>query len=305
MTTATQAPPTEPVPPLPTSSRRRLSSSLFRHARLRLGALLALPMLWLVAVYFAALFSLLATAFFSVDEFTNEVVHTFTTQNVIDVFTDPVYINAALRTVGIAASVTVICAVLGLPMAFFMAKIVSPRWRKLLVALVITPLWASYLVKVYAWQAMVQPETGVLAWFLKPFGLNGPGYGAVAVILTLSYLWLPYMILPIYAGLERLPDSLIEASGDLGGRPWRTFRSVVLPLVYPSIVAGSIFTFSLSLGDYITVQIVGGKLQMLGSIVYQNYAANLPFAAAIALIPVIIMLVYLAAVRRTGALENL
>ncbi len=305
MTTATQAPPTEPVPPLPTSGRRRLSSSLFRHARLRLGALLALPMLWLVAVYFAALFSLLATAFFSVDEFTNEVVHTFTTQNVIDVFTDPVYINAALRTVGIAASVTVICAVLGLPMAFFMAKIASPRWRKLLVALVITPLWASYLVKVYAWQAMVQPETGVLAWFLKPFGLNGPGYGAVAVILTLSYLWLPYMILPIYAGLERLPDSLLEASGDLGGRPWRTFRSVVLPLVYPSIVAGSIFTFSLSLGDYITVQIVGGKLQMLGSIVYQNYAANLPFAAAIALIPVLIMLVYLAAVRRTGALENL
>jgi putative spermidine/putrescine transport system permease protein len=305
MSTATRVPPTESVPPLPTSSRRRLSSSLFRHGRVRLAALLALPMLWLVAVYFAALFSLLATAFFSVDEFTNEVVHTFTTANVVDVFTDPVYINATLRTVGIAASVTVICAVLGVPMAFFMAKIVSPRWRKLLVALVITPLWASYLVKVYAWQAMVQPDTGVLAWFLKPIGLDGPGYGAVAVILTLSYLWLPYMILPIYAGLERLPDSLLEASGDLGGRPWRTFRSVVLPLAYPSIVAGSIFTFSLSLGDYITVQIVGGKLQMLGSIVYQNYAANLPFAAAIALIPVIIMLVYLSAVRRTGALENL
>ena len=239
-------PPTESVPPLPTSARRRLSSSLFRHAQVRLTALLALPMVWLVAVYFAALFSLLATAFFSVDEFTNEVVRTFTTQNFTDVFTDPVYINATLRTVGIAASVTVICAVLGVPMAFFMAKVASPRWRKLLVALVITPLWASYLVKVYAWQAMVQPDSGVLAWLLKPLGLDGPGYGAVAVILTLSYLWLPYMILPIYAGLERLPDSLLEASGDLGGRPGRTFRSIVLPLVYPSIVAGSIFTFSLS-----------------------------------------------------------
>jgi putative spermidine/putrescine transport system permease protein len=285
--------------------RRRLSSALFRHARVRLGALLALPLTWLVVIYFAALFSLLGTAFFSVDEFTNEVVRTFTTQNFRDVLTDPVYIGATLRTVGIAATVTVICAVLAVPMAFFMAKVVPPRWRRILVALVITPLWASYLVKVYSWQAMVQPDTGVLAWLLKPFGLDGPGYGGVAVILTLSYLWLPYMILPVYAGLERLPDSLLEASGDLGGRPWRTFRSVVLPLVYPSIVAGSIFTFSLSLGDYITVQIVGGKLQMLGNIVYQNYAANLPFAAAVAVIPVVIMVIYLAAVRRTGALDNL
>ena len=285
--------------------RRRTSAALFRHARVRLTALLALPMTWLVVIYFAALFSLLATAFFSVDEFTNEVVRTFTTQNFHDVLTDPVYINATLRTVGIAASVTLICAVVAVPMAFFMAKVVPRRWRRLLIALVITPLWASYLVKVYAWQTMVQPVTGVLASVLRPIGLDGPGYGIVAVVLTLSYLWLPYMILPIYAGLERLPDSLLEASGDLGGRPWRTFRSVVLPLVYPSIVAGSIFTFSLSLGDYITVQIVCGKVQMLGSIVYQNYASNLPFAAAIAVIPVAIMVVYLALVRRTGALENL
>jgi putative spermidine/putrescine transport system permease protein len=271
----------------------------------RLVALLALPLTWLCVIYFAALVSLLATSFFSVDEFTNEVVRTFTWSNYQDVLTDPVYIGATLRTVGIAASVTIICAVLAVPMAFFMAKVVALRWRRILVALVITPLWASYLVKVYSWQAMVQPDTGVLAWLLKPFGLNGPGYGGVAVILTLSYLWLPYMILPVYAGLERLPDSLLEASGDLGGKPLRTFRSVVLPLVYPSIVAGSIFTFSLSLGDYITVQIVGGQLQMLGNIVYQNYAANLPFAAAVAVIPVVIMVIYLTLVRRTGALENL
>jgi putative spermidine/putrescine transport system permease protein len=295
----------EPAPQLRPSARRRLSALLFRHPRLRLGALLTAPVLWLGVVYLAALFSLLATAFFSVDEFTNAVVRTFTWDNVKSVVTDPVYIGATLRTIGIAASVTVICAVLAVPMAFFMAKVVRPRWRGLFVALVITPLWAAYLVKVYAWQAMLQPDTGVVAWLLSPFGLSGPGYGVVAVVITLSYLWLPYMILPVYAGLERMPDSLIEASGDLGGRPWRTFRSVVLPIVYPSIVAGSIFTFSLSMGDYITVQVVGGKVQMLGNIVYQNYASNLPFAAAVALVPVVVMVIYLALVRRTGALENL
>ena len=156
-------------------------------------------------------------------------------------------------------------------MAFFMAKVARPRWRGLLVALVITPLWASYLVKVYAWQAMVQPETGVLAWLLQAVrAVRARLRRSRRSMLTLTYLWLPYMILPIYAGLERLPDSLLDASGDLGAGPWRTFRSVVVPLVYPSIVAGSVFTFSLSLGDYITVQIVGGKTQMLGNIVYQN-----------------------------------
>ncbi len=284
---------------------RRLSAWLHRRPRARLAGLLALPLLWLGVIYFAALFALLSTAFFSVDEFTNAMVRTFTLGNFSDLFTDPAYAKATARTVGIAATVTVLCVVLGLPMAFFMAKIAKPRSRGLLVALVVTPLWASYLVKVYAWQAMVQPETGVIAWMLKPLGLSGPGYGIPAVILTLTYLWLPYMILPIYAGLERLPDSLVDASGDLGAKPGRTFRSVVLPLIYPSVIAGSIFTFSLSLGDYITVQIVGGRTQMLGNIVYQNYTSNLPFAAAVAVIPVVIMLAYLALVRRTGALENL
>ncbi|WP_426567027.1 ABC transporter permease [Angustibacter sp. McL0619] len=285
--------------------RRRLSAHLFRSTRTRLATLLGPPVLWLGLIYFAAIFSLLSTAFFSVDEFTNAVVHTFTTANFVDVFTEPAYLRATLLTVGIALSVTVLCVCLGVPMAFFMAKIARPRSRGLLVALVITPLWASYLVKVYAWQAMVQPGKGVIAWLGQPFGLDGPGFGRVAIVLTLTYLWLPYMILPVYAGLERLPDSLLDASGDLGGRTWRTLRSVVLPLTYPSIVAGTIFTFSLSLGDYITAQIVGGKVQMLGNIVYQNYAANLPFAATIAIIPIAIMLIYLALVRRTGALDNL
>ncbi|WP_421733904.1 ABC transporter permease [Cellulomonas sp.] len=296
---------TSTAQPASPSGGRRLSAALFRRPRLRLAALLAPPTTWLVLVYLSALVALLATAFFSVDEFTNDVVRTFTLQNVQDVLSDPAYPYATVRTVGIAAAVTVLCALLGFPMAFFMAKVAQPRWRGLLVALVVTPLWASYLVKIYAWQAMVQPETGVLAWMLQPFGLDGPGYGVAATILTLTYLWLPYMILPIYAGLDRMPDSLLDASGDLGARPARTVRSVVVPLVYPSIVAGSVFTFSLSLGDYITVQIVGGRTQMLGNIVYQNYTSSLPFAAAIALIPVVIMVIYLALVRRTGALDNL
>jgi putative spermidine/putrescine transport system permease protein len=284
---------------------RRLSAVLFRRPRLRLAGLLALPTAWLVLVYLSALGALLATAFFSVDEFTNDVVRKLTFQNFHDVFSDSGYLTATVRTVGIAAAVTVLCTVLGFPMAFFMAKVAPARWRNLLVALVVTPLWASYLVKVYAWQAMVQPESGVLSWLFKPFGLSGPGFGEPATVLTLSYLWLPYMILPIYAGLERLPDSLVDASSDLGAGPWRTLRSVVVPLVYPSVVAGSVFTFSLSLGDYITVQIVGGKTQMLGNIVFQNYTTSLPFAAAIAVIPVVIMVIYLTAVRRTGALDNL
>ncbi len=272
---------------------------------MRLAALLALPTTWLVLVYLSALVALLATAFFSVDEFTNDVVRTFTLENIQDVLSDPAYRYATLRTVGIAAAVTVLCTLLGFPMAFYMAKVARPRWRGLLIALVVTPLWASYLVKIYAWQAMVQPETGVLAWLLAPIGLDGPGYGVAATVLTLTYLWLPYMVLPVYAGLDRMPDSLLDASGDLGARPGRTVRSIVVPLVYPSIVAGSVFTFSLSLGDYITVQIVGGRTQMLGNIVYQNYTSSLPFAAAIALIPVVIMVVYLMLVRRTGALDNL
>ncbi len=296
---------TPPSEVLPVTLAGRISDGLSRRPRLRLAGVLGMPLLWLVLVYFAALFSLLLTAFYGVDEFTNAVVRTLTTQNIVDVATDPVYLKATLRTVGIAAAVTAICVALAVPMAFFMAKVASRRWRNLLVALVITPLWAAYLVKVYAWQAMVQPGSGVIAWLLGPLGLDGPGYGTTAVILTLSYLWLPYMILPVYAGLERLPDSLLDAAGDLGARPGRVVRTVVLPLIYPSVVAGSIFTFSLSLGDYITVQIVGGKTQMLGNIVYQNYTANLPFAATIALIPVLIMVIYLAAVRRTGALENL
>jgi putative spermidine/putrescine transport system permease protein len=268
-------------------------------------ALLAAPVVWLTLAYFAALLLLLMTSFYTVDDFTSEPVRAFSLENYQDIFSNSAYLKVIGRTVGIAAGVTVLAVILGVPMAFFIAKVVPRRWRGLLVALVVTPLWASYLVKVYAWKTMLQPETGVVAWMLDPFGLSGPGYGVVAVIITLTYLWLPYMILPVYAGLERLPDSMLDASADLGGRAGRTLRSVVLPLVYPSIVAGSVFTFSLSLGDYITVQIVGSKTQMLGSVVYNSYTTDLPFAAAMATVPIVIMVVYLAVVRRTGALDNL
>ena len=291
--------------PVTRSQGSALSVWLYRRPKARLLALMALPVTWLTLAYFAALFLLLLTSFYTVDEFTSQPVRDFTLENYQDIFTNSAFVQVILRTVWIAFAVTVIAIVLGVPMAFFIAKVVPRRWRGLLIALVVTPLWASYLVKVYAWKAMLQPESGVVAWMLQPFGLSGPGYGVTAVIITLSYLWLPFMILPVYAGLERLPNSMLDASADLGARTGRTLRSVVLPLVYPSIVAGTVFTFSLSLGDYITVQIVGSKTQMLGSVVYSTYTTNLPFAAAMATIPIVIMVIYLSVVRRSGALDNL
>lgn len=277
----------------------------YRHPRARLVALLGAPMAWLIVVYLGSLAALFLTAFWTVDGFTGALQRTFTLQNFIDAFTTPAYLQVMARTIGIALAVTVLCLLLAVPLAYFMARVASKRWQPLLVAMILTPLWASYLVKVYAWRAMLSPENGVVAWFLSPIGLGGPGFGLLSIVITLTYLWLPYMILPVYAGFSRLPNSMLDASADLGAKSWRTFRSVVVPLIFPSIVAGSIFTFSLSLGDYITAQIVGGKVQMLGNVVQQNYVTNLPFAAAFATIPVIIVLIYLAAVRRSGALENL
>ncbi len=277
----------------------------YRHPRVRLAGLLTAPMAWLVVVYLGSLAALFLTAFWTVNDFTGQLVKTFTLKNFQQVFTNSAYLETMVRTVSIAVLVTVLALVIGVPLAFFMARVASSRWQPLLVALVLTPLWASYLVKVYAWRAMLQPENGVVAWFLQPFGLSGPGYGFTAIVITLTYLWLPYMILPVYAGLTRLPDSMLDASADLGARNGRTLRSVVLPMIFPSVVAGSIFTFSLSLGDYITAQIVGGKTVMLGNVVQTTYVTNLPFAAAVATIPVIIVLLYLLVVRKSGALENL
>ena len=277
----------------------------YRHPNLRLAGLLSAPMAWLVVVYLGSLAALFLTAFWTVDDFTGQLVRTFTLENFQQVFTTQAYLSTVARTVGIALLVTLLCLIIALPLSFFMARVASTRWQPLLIAMVLTPLWASYLVKVYAWRAMLQPESGVLAWMVGPLGLDSPGYGFFGIVITLTYLWLPYMILPVYAGFTRLPNSMLDASSDLGAKGWRTFRSVIIPMIFPSVVAGSIFTFSLSLGDYITAQIVGGKLQMLGNVVQQTYVSNLPFAAAVATIPVIIVLVYLYAVRRSGALENL
>ena len=282
-----------------------LGSFLHRHPRVRLTALLSAPLLWLGVAYLGALAVLLISAFWSVNGFTGDLVKVFSVDNFRTLASEAVYRNVTLRSVGVAAAVTVICMVLAVPMAFFMAKVASPRSRHWLVIAILTPLWASYLVKAYAWRVLLA-NGGPIDWLLGGPG-HGPGYGLFAVILVLSYLWLPYMILPIYAGLERLPDSMLEASADLGARAWRTFRAIVLPVLIPSIFAGSIFTFSLSLGDYIAVKNVGGTTQMLGNLVYANIGAanNLPFAAAIATIPVAIMVIYLIAVRRSGALEEL
>ena len=304
MSTSTAAP--AAIAARPPSIARRFSSFLYAHPRVRLTMLLTAPLFWLVLVYIVALALLLVTAFWTTDSFTGTINTTFTLDNVIGVVTDSLYQTVTLRTVFVALSVTVIDVALALPIAFFMAKVASPRTQRILMILVLTPLWASYLVKAYAWRSVLA-EDGLLSWLLTPVGGGTPGYGLPATIITLAYLWLPYVILPIQAGLERVPDSLLEASSDLGGKSWRTIRSIVLPMAVPAIIAGTIFSFSLSLGDYITVRIVGGTSQMLGNLVYDNVgsANNLPLASAIALIPMVIIFVYLFIVRRTGALDNL
>ena len=295
-----------PAPAPPRTGNRRVSAALHRSLRLRLAGLLTAPAAWLILVYIAALAALLITALWTVDTFTGKVSTTWTFDNILTVTTDPVYQAITLRTLRIAVVVTLIDMVIALPIAFFIAKVADKRWEKLLIVAMLMPLWASYLVKAYAWRNVLA-EGGLLEWLGAPVGLNSPGYSETAVVLTLAYIWLPYMILPLHAGFERVPDSLIEASGDLGAKPLSTLRLVVLPILVPSIIAGTIFTFSLSLGDYITAQIVGGTTQMLGTVVYANVGAanNLPLAAAVALIPIAIIMIYLFVVRRTGALNNL
>ena len=282
------------------------SAWLHRHRRSRLAILLSAPMLWLVVAYLGSLIVMFVAAFWSTNDFTGDLVRKFTTNNFRTLITEDVYRTIAIRSIVVASIVTIVDAVVAMPIAFFMAKILSPRWRRIMVALVLLPLWASYLVKAYAWRTIFS-EGGVLAWLASPLRIHTPGYGLGATTAVLAYLWLPYMILPIFAGLERLPDSLLDASSDLGANAWRTFRTIVLPITYPAFIAGSIFTFSLSMGDYITVKIVGGKSQLFANVVYDNIgtAGNLPFAAAAAMVPVVTIIAYLLMVRRSGALDNL
>jgi putative spermidine/putrescine transport system permease protein len=284
---------------------RRLSDLLHGRTKLQLGLLLSGPLGWLVIAYLGSLVVLFVAAFWQLDTFSGAVVKQPTTENFQTIVNSPVYRTIAFRTIGIAALVTVTDAILAFPIAFFMAKVATPRVRSILAVAVLLPLWASYLVKVYAWRVILS-EDGILNWALHPLGISGPGYGMVATWLVFSYLWLPYMILPIYAGLERIPNSMLDASGDLGGRPGLTLRRVVLPLAFPAVVAGSIFTFSLTLGDYITPTLVSSK-QFIGNVVYANVgvANNLPLAAAFATVPVAVMIVYLLIARRLGAFEAL
>jgi len=221
------------------------------------------------------------------------------------IFTNPVYGAIALRTVAVAVLVTLTDGLLAFPIAYYMARVASPRVRRAMVVAVLIPLWAAYLVKVYSWRIILQGN-GLADWVLRPLGLDGPGLSEIGNSwLVLSYLWLPYMILPVYAGLERIPKSLLEASADLGSRSFATFRRVVLPLALPALVAGSIFTFSLTLGDYITPDLVSDA-KFIGNVIYDNAAnVNLPLAAAYSLIPIAIMIVYLLVARRLGAFESL
>lgn len=286
---------------------RGVSRFLYTHERFRLSLLLASPVAWLVVLYLGSLASMIIAAFWQLAPFTGDLVKTFSLSNFQILLTAEVYRTVALRSLGIAVAVTVIDLVLALPIAFFAAKVVrSDRIRYAIVIASTMPLWAGYLVKGYAWRIMLD-NNGVLDWLLQPLGIKGPGLGLPATILALAYLWLPYMILPIYAGLDRIPVSLTDASADLGAGAAFTLRTVVLPLLAPAVIAGSIFTFSLSLGDYIMVKIVGGKTQMFANIVYDNIgvAGNLPFAAAAATFPIVVVVGYLWAVRKTGALENL
>ncbi len=291
------------VPAERRSLGRRLSDLLASRPRLRLSMLLAGPIGWLAIAYLGSLVVLFIAAFWQLDPFTSQVVRDTSLDNFRTIAEGEVYRNIVLRTVLIAAAVTVTDAILAFPIAFYMAKVARPRVRALLVVAVLMPLWSSYLVKVYAWRTILSEE-GILNWALEPLGISGPGYGNVATWLVFSYLWLPYMIIPIYAGLERIPNSLVDASGDLGAGAAHTFRRVILPLVLPAAVAGSIFTFSLTLGDYITPGLVSST-QFIGNVVYANVgvANNLPLAAAFATVPVAVMIVYLLIARRLGAFD--
>ena len=289
----------------PASPARRFAAALYRRPRVQLAALLAAPLGWLVIAYLGALALFLISSFWSVDSLTGNIITKPTLANYQRILTGEVYPVITARTVIMAAVVTLTCIIVAFPIAFYMARVASSRVRGLLIVSILLPLWSGYLVKVYAWR-LILSQGGVLNWALAPFGLQGPGYSIEAVWIVESYLWLPYMIIPIYAGLERIPGSLFEASADLGGKAWITFRRVVVPLVLPAIVAGSIFTFSLTLGDYITPTLVSNT-KFIGNVVYDlvGVAGNSPLAAAYTMVPVTIMLIFLLVARRLGAFDAL
>lgn len=283
---------------------RPISTALYRHPKGRLASLLTLPMAWLVGVYILSLAIMLITAFWTTDPFTSRVKPGFTLDNFAQLVTVPAYGMTALRTLGIALAVTLICALFSIPLAVFMSQVAGPKLRAALAILVTLPLWAGYLVKIIGMR-LVWTENGFFNWALEPFNISGPGFGVLTVILTLVYLWFPYMAIPVFTAISQISPNLFDASSDLGAKGFRTIRTVVTPLLMPSLIAGSIFTFSLSLGDFIAAMYVGGSTQMIGSIIAQNINLNPPLAAAFSFVPIVLVIIYLGAVRRTGALNSL
>jgi putative spermidine/putrescine transport system permease protein len=302
------------------STQRRVSSFFFRRPWLKLAILLLPALLWLGVLYLGSLGALLVQSFYSLEEFTGLIVRDFTLATYRALF-EPANLDIIVRTVFMSVAVTVACAVIAFPIAFYMAKYASPRVRAVLYLTVLMPLWTSYLVRVYSWKFILARE-GVLSWFVDRLGLDpvldvvlglpvigGPSLSQslLGMWIVFVYTWLPYMILPLAAALERVPASYLEASGDLGARPRTTFRKVILPMALPGLVAGSIFTFSLTLGDFIIPTIIGNSSFFIGATVYiqQGTAGNLPLAAAFAAVPMVIMGVYLFLARRAGAFEAL
>lgn len=299
---------------------RRVMNALYNRPVLFLLLLLALPLGWMVIVYLGSLFALLIQSFFHLDDFSGRVVREFSLDTYRDLFTRA-HMEIVLRTALMAASVTVAAAVISFPLAYYSTHFAPSRLKPLLYLLVLLPLWSSYIVRVYSWKLILAKE-GVISWLIAQLGLSGVLDGVLSLpviggpslsvsnlglFLVFTYIWLPYMILPIQASLERVPDSLLDASGDLGARPGQTFRKVVFPLAMPGVVAGSIFTFSLTLGDYIIPGVIGNSSPFIGMAVfsYQGTSGNIPLAAAFTVLPIVIMIIYLLVARRTGAFDAL
>jgi len=299
---------------------RRLSTYLYLRPRLTLGLLLGPPMLYMVVVYLGSLFSLLINSFYYLDGFTGKVVHQFTLSTYAQLFT-PANLQIFQRTVLMAVAVTLADVLIAFPLSYYMAKYASPRVKSFLYLAVLVPLWSSYLVRVYAWRLILAKE-GILNWFISKIGLEGllnwllslPGIGgpslglsSLGMFIVFTYVWLPYMILPVQTALERVPRSLEEAAGDLGANPLQTFWAVILPMAFPGVVAGSIFTFSLTLGDFVVPLSLGNSSLFIGMAVlsHQGTSGNIPLAAAFTMGPILIMIVYLLIARKLGAFDAL
>ena len=307
--------------PTPVSGlQRRVSDLLYTRRGLLLLALLAPPLLWFGVIYLGSLFALLANAFFGIDDFTGQVVREFTLKNFVEIG-NPANLDVVRRSVTMAMAVTVACIVIAFPLAYYMARHATGAQKAALYIAVMLPLWSSYLVRLYAWKLLLAREGAIswlayelhLVWLLDALlslpSIGGPSlsFSAIGTFIVFVYMWLPFMILPVQAAIERIPGSYLEASGDLGAGPSMTFRRVILPLALPGIAAGSIFTFSLTLGDYIIPQVIGDSTRYIGQVVYmqQGVAGNLPFAAAFSLVPIVVVGVYLWLAKRLGAFDAL